>query len=46
LQGLLLVDSAADESTEGPTMIVSDPRQTDRAVVNGISCNVIAMRAE
>ncbi|MFO0811335.1 MAG: SUMF1/EgtB/PvdO family nonheme iron enzyme [Gemmataceae bacterium] len=38
LQGYMLVDGRGNRIDEGPTKIVSDPRQQDRAVVNGISC--------
>lgn len=38
LQGYMLVDGAGKIIDKGPTEIVSDPRQPDRAVVNGISC--------
>lgn len=38
LQGYMLVDANGIRIDEGPTKIVSDPRQQDRAVVNGISC--------
>lgn len=38
LQGYMLVDGAGNRIDKGPTTIVSDPRQADRAVVNGLSC--------
>jgi hypothetical protein len=38
LQGYLLVDGKGNRIDKGPTAIVSDPKQADRAVVNGISC--------
>ena len=38
LQGYLLVDARGRRIDKGPTSIVSDPKQKDRAVVNGISC--------
>jgi formylglycine-generating enzyme required for sulfatase activity len=38
LQGYMLVNAEGHRLDEGPTRIVSDPRQPDRAVVNGISC--------
>ena len=38
LQGYLLVDDNGRRIDKGPTFIVSDPKQKDRAVVNGISC--------
>jgi hypothetical protein len=38
LQGYLLVDASGRRIDKGPTSIVSDPKQKDRAVVNGISC--------
>jgi len=38
LQAYLLVDAAGQRIDKGPTAIVSDPRQPDRAVVNGLSC--------
>jgi mono/diheme cytochrome c family protein len=38
LQGYLLVDGKGNRIDKGPTAIVSDPKQGDRAVVNGISC--------
>lgn len=38
LQGYLLVDSEGNRIDKGPTSIVTDPKQPDRAVVNGISC--------
>jgi hypothetical protein len=38
LQAYLLVDAAGNRIDKGPTEIVSDPKQADRHVVNGISC--------
>jgi len=38
LQGYMLVDGKGNRIDKGPTSIVSDPKQTDRAVVNGLSC--------
>jgi hypothetical protein len=38
LQAYLLVDGKGKRIDRGPTAIVSDPKQPDRAVVNGISC--------
>jgi len=38
LQGYMLVDAAEQRIDKGPTNIVSDPLQPDRAVVNGLSC--------
>jgi formylglycine-generating enzyme required for sulfatase activity len=38
LQAYMLVDGKGARIDEGPTKIVSDPKQPDRAVVNGISC--------
>jgi hypothetical protein len=38
LQGYLLVDETGRRIERGPTQIVSDPKQGDRTVVNGISC--------
>jgi mono/diheme cytochrome c family protein len=38
LQAYLLVDANGKRIDKGPTTIVSDPRQADRAVVNGVSC--------
>ncbi len=38
LQGYMLVDGKGNRIDKGPTAIVSDPKQTDRAVVNGVSC--------
>jgi len=38
LQAYLLVDGHGNRIDKGPTNIVSDPRQADRAVVNGVSC--------
>lgn len=37
-QGYLLVNGAGKRIDKGPTEIVSDPRQPDRAVENGLSC--------
>ncbi|QDV45734.1 Planctomycete cytochrome C [Stieleria neptunia] len=34
----MLVDAEGKRIDKGPTSIVSDPRQPDRAVVNGVSC--------
>lgn len=34
----MLTDHAGNRIDKGPTSIVSDPRQPDRAVVNGVSC--------
>jgi mono/diheme cytochrome c family protein len=36
--GFMLIDAVGRRIDRGPTDIVSDPRQPDRAVVNGISC--------
>ena len=36
--GYMLIDSFGRRIDKGPTEIVSDPRQADRAVVNGVSC--------
>jgi mono/diheme cytochrome c family protein len=38
LQGYMLVDATGNRIERGPTTIVSDPKQADRAVVNGLSC--------
>lgn len=38
LQAYLLVDGKGNRIDKGPAEIVSDPRQGDRHVVNGISC--------
>jgi mono/diheme cytochrome c family protein len=38
LQAYMLVDNKGNRIDKGPTAIVSDPRQLDRAVVNGLSC--------
>jgi mono/diheme cytochrome c family protein len=38
LQGYMLVDGRGNRIDKGPTAIVSDPKQGDRAVVNGLSC--------
>lgn len=38
LQAYLLVDGHGKRIDKGPTSIVSDPKQGDRAVVNGVSC--------
>ena len=38
LQAYLLVDAKGGRIDKGPQSIVSDPRQGDRAVVNGVSC--------
>lgn len=38
LQAYLLVDSKGNRIDKGPANIVSDPKQPDRTVVNGISC--------
>jgi mono/diheme cytochrome c family protein len=38
LQGYLLTDARGQRLDKGPTTIVSDDRQPDRAVVNGVSC--------
>ncbi len=37
-QGYLLVDAEGRRIDKGPTEIVSDPKQPDRAVENGLSC--------
>jgi formylglycine-generating enzyme required for sulfatase activity/mono/diheme cytochrome c family protein len=44
LQGYMLVDGKGARINEAPTQIVSDPRQQNRAVVNGISCMSCHMR--
>ncbi len=36
--GYMLTDRQGNRIDKGPTSIVSDPRQGDRAVVNGLSC--------
>ena len=36
--GFMLVDENGSRIDKGPTEIVSDPKQPDRAVVNGVSC--------
>jgi len=38
LQAYLLVDAKGKRIDKGPTNVVSDPVQKDRAVVNGLSC--------
>src|SRR5207245_537141 len=38
LQGYFLTDGEGKRIDKGPVSIVSDPRQGDRSVVNGISC--------
>lgn len=38
LQGYLLVDGNGKRIDQGPTSIVSDPKQLDRTVTNGVSC--------
>ena len=38
LQGYLLVDEFGKRIDQGPTNIVSDPKQLDRTVTNGVSC--------
>jgi WD40 repeat protein/mono/diheme cytochrome c family protein len=38
LQGYLLADEAGQRINQGPTNIVSDPKQPDRTVTNGVSC--------
>ena len=38
LLGFMLVDALGRRIDKGPAAIVSDPRQPDRAVVNGVSC--------
>src|SRR5205823_8754042 len=38
LQAYLLVDAKGRRIDKGPQNIVSDPKQGDRAVVNGVSC--------
>jgi formylglycine-generating enzyme required for sulfatase activity len=38
LQGYFLCDGEGKRLDKGPVSIVSDPRQGDRSVVNGISC--------
>lgn len=36
--GYMLTDANGNRIDRGPTNIVSDPRQPDRAVINGVSC--------
>ncbi len=38
LQGYLLADESGRRIDQGPTNIVSDPKQPDRTVTNGVSC--------
>lgn len=38
LQAYFLTDANGNRLDKGPTSIVSDPKQGDRAVVNGVSC--------
>lgn len=38
LQGYMLVDARGKRIDKGPTDIVSDPKQADRTVTNGVSC--------
>jgi formylglycine-generating enzyme required for sulfatase activity/mono/diheme cytochrome c family protein len=38
LQAYLLADAKGNRIDKGPPNIVSDPKQKDRAVVNGVSC--------
>jgi hypothetical protein len=38
MQGYMLVDGAGRRIDQGPTSIVSDPKQADRTVTNGVSC--------
>lgn len=38
MQGYMLVDAAGRRIDQGPTSIVSDPKQADRTVTNGVSC--------
>lgn len=38
LQGYMLVNASGRRIDKGPTNIVSDPKQSDRMVVNGLSC--------
>jgi mono/diheme cytochrome c family protein len=38
LQGYLLVDGSGKRIDQGPTSIVTDPKQLDRTVTNGVSC--------
>jgi formylglycine-generating enzyme required for sulfatase activity len=38
LQGYMLVDDKGQRLNQGPANIVTDPKQRDKAVVNGISC--------
>lgn len=37
-QGYMLVDSKGNRIDKGPTEIVSDPKQADKTVTNGVSC--------
>ncbi|HZN34055.1 MAG TPA: c-type cytochrome domain-containing protein, partial [Pirellulaceae bacterium] len=38
MQGYMLVDGSGRRIEQGPTNIVSDPKQPDRLVTNGVSC--------
>ena len=38
MQGYMLVDGRGSRIDQGPTSIVSDPKQLDRTVTNGVSC--------
>jgi mono/diheme cytochrome c family protein len=38
LQGYMLADSQGQRIDKGPTAIVSDPKQPDKTVTNGVSC--------
>ncbi len=38
MQGYMLVDGAGRRIDQGPINIVSDPKQADRTVTNGVSC--------
>jgi hypothetical protein len=38
MQGYMLVDGDGKRIDQGPTSIVSDPKQADRTVTNGVSC--------
>jgi mono/diheme cytochrome c family protein len=38
MQGYMLVDGNGKRIDQGPTSIVSDPKQADRTVTNGVSC--------
>jgi hypothetical protein len=38
LQAYFLTDSKGNRIDKGPTSIVSDPKQPDKSVINGISC--------